>query len=357
MSDFSPSEHMAEVERKKDEALEKIKEVYRKLGLYSGDDESEENVEETGPVMGASRELIEELKDLEEQYRLASAGLEPAEEVEIPATLGEEPLTYVHATDEELAETARNELRPQYVANRNEAKENYSSAEAKAAEETAAISAAEAGSIAELNANRRDEENALTESMVIQGLVNSTIFDQGSDSVRRKYAAESARISSEYDMKYAAIRSELELRQLEYENALSEYDLSYAAELRSRVSELKREEEARLKEINEYNRELAEREAEYQKERQEALEAIYLSRSEAILNAAKAEQEYEREYGVSYEKQAEYVRRYTLAKNFYSRYTASEAGSMIEESEGYLRLLLGDEMFTELARWNFTERG
>ena len=58
MSDFSPSEHMAEVERKKDEALEKIKEVYRKLGLYSGDDESGENVEETGPVMGASSELI-----------------------------------------------------------------------------------------------------------------------------------------------------------------------------------------------------------------------------------------------------------------------------------------------------------
>ena len=83
---------------------------------------------------------------------------------------------------------------------------------------------------------------------------------------------------------------------------------------------------------------------------------LYLQRNEAILSAAKAENEYERENGVSTEKLAEYQRRYALAKEFYSKYSPEEVGKMLEESRDYLALLLGTDKLNELCYWNFVER-
>lgn len=358
MSDeFNASEHMQKVEEAKDETLEKIKNAYKKLGLLPSDEQSAEAKSfETGSDEGASKELIEELKRLEELYRYEKAGIGYPTEVDVPDSLGLQKIEYVAPTDEEITETARSELRAEYEKLENAAEEKYLKAETELLQELDQNAVKERNELAEARSEAESAEKSLTESMVLQGLVNSTIFDLGSENIRKKYASESARISSEYDFKYNSIRSELDLKRLEYDNALAEYNLSYASELRSDVIRLHSEEEKRLKEINEYNRSVAEREAEYQAERQKLLEEAYLSRSEAILEAAKAEQEYEREYGVSYEKQTEYVRRYETAKSFYSAYTPEQAGAMMEESEGYLRLLLGDDKFTELVRWNYTER-
>ena len=76
MSDkFNASEHMEKVEEAKDETLEKIKSAYKKLGLLPSEESSGESKSaETGFDEGASRELIEELKRLEELYRYEKAG-------------------------------------------------------------------------------------------------------------------------------------------------------------------------------------------------------------------------------------------------------------------------------------------
>lgn len=358
MSDkFNASEHMEKVEEAKDETLEKIKTAYKKLGLLPSEESSGESKSaETGFDEGASRELIEELKRLEELYRYEKAGIGYPTDVELPESLGLQKIEYVAPTDEQITETARSELRAEYEKLENAAEEKYLKAESELEEELEKNRIKEQNELEKTRSEAESVQKSLTESMVLQGLVNSTIYDMGSESIRRKYASESAKISADYDAEYNSIRSELDLKRLEYDNALAEYNLSYAADLRSEVIKLHAEEEKRLKEINEYNRNVTEREAEYREERQKLLEEMYLSRSEAILEAAKAEQEYEREYGVSYDKQTEYVRRFETAKNFYSAYTPEQAGSMMEESEGYLRLLLGDEKFTELVRWNYTER-
>lgn len=354
---FNASEHMDEVEKKKDELLEKIKDAYKKLGIYGSESGSADENASDGYEAGASRELIEELKTLEELYRYEQAGIEPAGGVALPETLGEKPLEYTPMTDAEISDAARKELNAKYEELENAAAEKYGEAKSEIKDEIAKNQLKEQTELGSLAEKAESEQKSLTENMVVQGLVNSTIFDIGSESIRKKYSTEHEKISAEYDLKYNSLHNELAARQIEYENALAEYNLSYAAELYSEVKRLHAEEEKRLKEINEYNLNLAKREEEYRVKRQQLLEDMYLSRSEAILSAAKAEQEYERQYGVSYEKQTEYVRRYETAKNFYSRYDADQAGAMMEESEGYLRLLLGDEQFTALMRWNYTERG
>ena len=334
-----------------DEIVEKVAGFFDKYEIKDPNTDVPE-----GNELGSSRELIEALTELDAKYRAEKLNVDYHDVGDIPESLDLQPVEYKPKTSEEIAETVRTELDAKYAGEREEAESRYDEKTGSAEISRAETEADEAEAIRELGLAASAEAAALTENMVLQGLVNSTIFDMGAESIRKKTAEELETITAEYDLKYRKIDSELKQAETEYRNALSAFELRYAAELMEGVMKLRGEEEKRLQEINDYNAEIKEREAEYQKDRQELLTDLYLQRNEAILEAAKAENEFERENGVSTEKAAEYQRRLALAKEFYSRYSPDEVGRMIEESRDYLALLLGTDKFNELGYWNFIER-
>lgn len=334
-----------------DEIVEKVSNFFDK---YNIKDTSRDYPE--GDELGSSRELIEALTELDAKYRAQKLNVDYDSPADIPESLNLQPVEYDKMTPTEIRDAVVSDLNGKYAGDREALDADITRERDKAAQEIAELEADEAAELDEFTAEIGAEAAALTEDMVLQGLVNSTVFDMGAENIRKKAADGYAEISAEYDTKYRKIDSELKQAETEYRNALSAFDLKYAADLMDGVLKLRAEEEKRLREINDYNAEIKEREAEYQKERQELLTDLYLQRNEAILSAAKAENEYERENGVSTEKLAEYQRRYALAKEFYSKYSPEEVGKMLEESRDYLALLLGTDKFNELGYWNFVER-
>lgn len=309
-----------------------------------------------GDEMGSSRELIDALTELDAKYRAEKMGLDYAPITNIPDSLGLEKIGYDQKDLTELTDEVAVELDAKYAGDREKSERDYIKDVRDIESEVDKTRLKESEEINKLTESAAAEARSLTEDMVLQGLVNSTVYDLGAEGIVKKSAEEFQKLSAEYDVKYQKLDAELKERESEYREALEAFDLKYAAELKAGVQKLKLEEEKRLKEINDYNASVTERENAYRAERQQLLNDLYVARTEAIMEAARAEREEELQTGVSEEKRAEYRRRFELAKAFYSRFTPEETGKMLEESRLYLGVLLGDDMFNELGRWNFLER-
>ena len=300
-------------------------------------------------------ELIDRLIEMEADYRAKQTGVEfPDPEESVPPSLNEKPIEYVGKSEEEIAAEAETALLPDYEKNVNKATEKYDSETDTLENLRAELEAKESADRASTKTAADEARKEYTGDMILQGLVNSTIMSYGNELINRAEAEAYSNYDKEYDLKYNEIRDKLAEAEAVYENALREYDLTYAADLEAKISKLKAEEESRLKEINEYNRKLAEREAAYQRERATMLQEMQKERSEAILETAAKEAEYEKENGISAEKQAEYARRTDAAKEFYSAYDKNQAHYMLLMSSDELITLLGSRNYMLLLNWNLT---
>ena len=101
-------------------------------------------------------------------------------------------------------------------------------------------------------------------------------------------------------------------------NALEELDLKYAMELDERIADLKKERDKTVKEYETYNNQVRKQNADYQVKRQSDIEKYLEKREEEKLEAIKKQEENEKKYGYTGEKQDNYAKRYNIALNFYS---------------------------------------
>ena len=351
------------VKEKADEILDKIKKAFRDFGYKLSGAESDAgsdadgagNADADSSYYADRTELIDRLIEMEADYRAKQTGVEfPDPEESVPPSLNEKPIEYVGKSEEEIAAEAETALLPDYEKNVNKATEKYDSETDTLENLRAELEAKESADRASTKTAADEARKEYTGDMILQGLVNSTIMSYGNELINRAEAEAYSNYDKEYDLKYNEIRDKLAEAEAVYENALREYDLAYAADLEAKISKLKAEEESRLKEINEYNRKLAEREAAYQRERATMLQEMQKERSEAILETAAKEAEYEKENGISAEKQAEYARRTDAAKEFYSAYDKNQAHYMLLMSSDELITLLGSRNYMLLLNWNLT---
>ena len=312
------------------------------------DPELQEKVGEKGFRNDA---LLNALLEMDNDYRASTTGKD-LEMPTLPSTLGLTPKEYVERSEEDMVKEVEEELLPELTRDKEKALEKLTKQEDKAREQEAS---AESSKMEEKSDLYMEGEEALLDhrdDMIFQGLINSTINEEGKKSIA-SYVRESERkIEEKYDKKLVKIRDDLALAKQEYESALEEYNLEYCMELTTKVNKLKVEEEKRREEINKYNAEIAVKEEKYQLEKQETLKKLREEREKALFQQMALEQSDEARNGVSEEKKLEYAKRTNTAKSFYQNFTKQEAMALILDAQDELKSLLGIDEYMKLLSWN-----
>ena len=342
--------------QKADEALEEIKDAFEDLSYTisgkhrpsSAGGTVDYSAKEHGYTSDA---LINTLINMDNSYRKENTGVDISIP-ELPETLGLESKEYVAKTDEEIVSEAETELLPGYEKKVDDATEKYESTMNKQEKLQKDAEFSEEEDLLALDSARKRTDKEFRNDMILQGLVNSTINSYGAEQIGKEYEHKVATVNAEYDLKYLSIKNAISEAQTTYENALKEYDLSYAADLSAKISKLKQDEEKRLEEINNYNLKIQEREMKYQEERNKLLTELQKQRQQALFDEIEAEREYERENGVTPEKQQEYDKRLSMAESFYGNFDKMTAMSMMAESRADLEKLMGELQFIKLLQWN-----
>ena len=340
-----------------DGAIERLKQVLYEYGysLSSGKEPNltinEELLGKVGSKGFSNDALINTLMEMDNEYRATHSGIDLAVPT-LPGSLGLEKKEYVKKSDEEILEEAESALLPALIKNKNSASEKLTSLTDKLEEERESATYSQ---VLEQNALKESGESALRDhqnDMIFQGLTHSTINSEGAKNIVSDLAFKSMKIDEKYDNKLTKIKNDLTLAEKEYQNAIREYDLEYAADLESKVNKLKLNEEKRLEEINAYNKKITEQEEKYKIERLETLEKLRAERQEALLQEMSRDQTYEKEFGISPEKQAEYAKRKDMALSFYSNFTKEETLALIASASVELKKLLGYGEYLRLLSWN-----
>lgn len=319
------------------EILDKIKEAFKKL---SGESES---------TSKSSDALLSALREMDSVYRAKKTNVDVTDTSDwYPETLGLEPKTYVEKTDEQIEEEARQMALEKNEKSLKSAEEAYSVAENKASELTSDVEISETEAYKELKDNAESAITKHRNDMVFQGLVNSSINTYGEEAIAEEISESYQKIKSEYDKKYTKIKNDLSEAEQKYQNAIRAYDLSYAVDLRETIDKLKQQELKRIADINEYNIEIAEKEAKYQAQRLKALESLRKERTEALLKEIATEAEHEEQYGATPEKQAEYDKRYSIARSYYNGFSKTDANLMVYGAHDELVALIGKENYLKL---------
>lgn len=302
----------------------------------------------------SSAALIGALKEMEDAYNKRTNPLYEVDTSSIPDTLGQTYKTYTEKTPSEIAAEAETSLKPGYeskadtlvektAAKLNMLDENKSATAIKEASERYSLESA----LEELSLDHRD-------TMIKQGLVNSSINKEGAREIEEYGEAVFEIIDLQYDLKYAEIENSVKETKLNYENALKEYKLNYAADLQEKIGALTSEQQKRVAEINAYNKKIADQEAAYQQKRAKLLITLEESLKKAREEKAAADAAYEAEHGMSAEKRNELDSRYQVAESFYSQYGAADAYKMIVADRDTLVPLLGTENYLLLLRKQFS---
>ena len=139
-----------------------------------------------GDEMGSSRELIDALTELDAKYRAEKMGLDYAPITNIPDSLGLEKIGYDEKDLTELTDEVAVELDAKYAGDREKSERDYIKDVRDIESEVDKTRLKESEDINKLTESAAAEARSLTEDMVLQGLVNSTVYDLGAEKKIKK---------------------------------------------------------------------------------------------------------------------------------------------------------------------------
>lgn len=123
-----------------------------------------------------------------------------------------------------------------------------------------------------LHSSYRNEVRGITERVIKNGTVTSSIFGELLDSAKADYERKLMVLNEEFAIKKGNIEREISIVEEQRKSALIEYDLKKALDFEKRLSELKIQQTETNKEIAEYNAKVKEFEENYEENKRRTLE-------------------------------------------------------------------------------------
>ncbi|MCH5162495.1 MAG: hypothetical protein J1G38_03280 [Clostridiales bacterium] len=194
-------------------------------------------------------------------------------------------MEYDPPSDESLRAQAENDLgayRSQGIENiKQESAQNEENLKKNKSEYENARSA----SLKKLETAYGNASETVDSDILKRGLARSSIAVNEKSGLAEAYAAQSAEIMREYDLKISDIDKEISSVGAKLNKALNDFNLSYAAKLNEKLNELKAEREKKTKEVLEYNNSIREKQAKLDNERLKTESSLY---SDALSQQQKA---------------------------------------------------------------------
>ncbi|MDD3947282.1 MAG: hypothetical protein PHI19_05530 [Clostridia bacterium] len=284
--------------------------------------------------------LVQKLKEMDSAYKKANA-LPKTDSSAIPATLGLKPKTFTPKSDAEIIKAAEIALAPEHSKKVEQATSAKEKTVAKLEDNAEDLQIDYAEDAKKLEETAKQLDEAHQDSMIIQGLINSSINESGKNEIDNAYQKQHAVIKQVLNSKLEDIGAKMSLARLDYEQALSQFDLQHAASLESKISSYKIEQEKLKEEVNAYNKKIAEQELKYQQERERKLAELETERLERQAEMEAQTKAYEKEHGYSGDKAAEMENRYRLAYDTYSKLDKEVALELINKQNTDLKATLG----------------
>ncbi len=311
--------------------------------LFKTDEQkSKEKQDKVNSALDAEKDVVEKLKQLEEEY---NASLPKEEEYDLeklfPSDSGLREVEYTPKSDNELQQEAEREINAKKQSDQMSVEEKYLSAQ-KALEgnKTQAEKSLKQGyeELAKLYGELKDKAQ---KDAIARGLARSSILTSNIESIDRAQAEDTLQTERDYRTAIENIENDIDELNRKRETALEQLDLKYASDIEKRINELKKDRDKTILQYEKYNNSVREKNAKYSAEREENIAEFLEEKQKEKLQGEKDRIAYEKKYGYSGEKQENYVKRYQIAYEFYTSLSPDIAFAALQASPN-MKYYLGE---------------
>lgn len=287
------------------------------------------------------QDLKDTILDIDKKYSLNYQ--EP--QLDLPPTLGLEPMEYVPKTEEELLALATADVTPNHTNKVRNFEQSYLRTKQGYEAQKLRLTESSRKKLAELLDKYNAEVKTLRRKLINNGLIFSSVVTKANDDALSDYNDQVSQSIIHYDSLLDAVDVQLEELENRYTQGLNSLDEELALRIQERYQELLYREQKDEERITKYNTALSEKETKYQASCQKALEYARQAEYERALKAA---QLYAKlgESGVESQKISE---KYNYCKQYFIGWKQEEALYVVG-SDSFLSTHLGD-YYPSLTSW------
>lgn len=297
--------------------------------------------ERTEELLAEYQELKETILDIDKKYSLNYQ--EP--ELDLPPTLGLEPLEYTPKTEQELMELATIDVTANHQNKVRVFEQSYLRQKQSLEGKKLRLSESSRKKLADLLSDYNIDLKKLRRRLVNNGLIYSSVVTQKSDEALQSYNSQVEETTTHYDNLIYQVDLDLEELEARYNQGLYSLEEELASRISEQYQDLLYREQKDAERIEKYNKSLSEKETKYQASCQKALEYARQAEWERALKAAELHAQLG-ESGVEAQKITE---KYNYCKQFFVNWRRDEALLVISD-DSFLLAHLGD-YYTSLIDW------
>lgn len=307
---------------------------------------------DTSPYEEGETQLIEKLKQLDEEYK-NNGHYEPERGYEDLSDLLPEEQTFEYLKyDGDDEDTIKSNTKAKYdglLADEKQKVGDELNTETAAVENKKQVLGNEyEQKQKQIDRDYDDFQKTLMQELVKKGLYRSSIKQGQTDANEKARAIESKELTDKHNNEVATLDAEIAKLQGEANTAMQQLDLSYAKKLDEEIQRLLDKRNSEIEKINKYNNTLKEKETKYIEDRTKAIETQLAQRLKDQISI----ENMENKYGMAGEKKESYQKRYYMAYDYYSSLPHDVAMQMMQNNkqlEEYLGTYYG-KLITEIAR-------
>ena len=279
--------------------------------LFKTDDQKdEEQKRRLAELKAGESELEKKLAALDEEYQKSKPQPDYDLDALFPKDSGLKEIEYTARTDQDIADAVGKEIDYKKANDKNKLESNYASSRAALDKSKSQADKSLRESYQDLEKVYEDLRRRAENDAIKRGVARSSIVTSNLSDLDKAKMISAGEIESAYNETIGGINQKINLLEADKDAALGELDLKYASELTNKIADLKAERDEVVRKYEKYNSDIREKQAKYETQRQKDIDA-YIKEKE------KEEAAYEKKYGYTGAKLAEYQKRYDMAYDFY----------------------------------------
>ena len=287
------------------------------------------------------QQLKETILDIDKKYSLNYQ--EP--QLDLPPTLGLQPMEFVPKTEEELRALATADVTPNHQNKLRTFDQNYLRQRQNLQSKMFRLSESSRKKLAELLTDYNVDIKKLRRRMVNNGLIYSSVVTQENDKTLQQYNDKVEHTTTHYDNLLEQANAELIALENRYNQGIASLEQELASRIDEQYQDLLYRQTKDAERIEKYNKSLSEKETKYQASCQKALEYARQAEWERALKAAELHAQLG-ESGVEAQKVTE---KYHYCQQFFYNWHRDEA-LLVVADDAFLIAHLGN-YYNSLIDW------
>ncbi len=284
-------------------------------------------------IVADYQKLKDKINGVDTKYSLSY--VDP--ELDLPETLGLQPLEFVAKTDEQLQQQAELDTKSVHINRQRNAFNSYNGKKRTLEAKRATLQNNLEQSLQQLQAEQQQQLAKATNHLVQNGTFVSTLLQTIGQQIAQTYQALADAERTQATNQLAVVSSQLQQLETNYQALLSSIEQQHASDVAERMAELVEQQNKEQQRVQKYNTTLEEKETKFQASRENSLDYARQREYERALAASKLYAEIG-ESGVTMQKLSEKL---NLCQRHFITYRQEEA-LLVVNSDSFLQVHLAE---------------